>query len=102
MPEHTIEQVDDGSEGAFVIANPDGEPRYFAEMTYYWRDGTMVIVHTGVRPELQRQGVARKLVNAAIAHARDRGFRIDPKCPYAASVFDKDPEGLSDVLFVRG
>ena len=98
MTENAIQRIDAGGGGSFIIPNPGGgEPRYWAELTYRWRDGVMVILHTGVREQLQGRGVARKLVEAAIAAARAESFRIEPQCSYAASVFEKAGDELADV-----
>lgn len=98
----TIETLDDGHQGGFVIANPSGgEPRWWAELTFLRRDdGAVVITHTGVRSELRGQGVARKLVDHAIADARARGYRIVPVCSYARRVFDELGDAVADVQAV--
>jgi predicted GNAT family acetyltransferase len=101
VSDHTIEQVDDGNNGAFVITNPDREPPHLAEMEYYWREGAMVITHTGVRPQLQHQGVARRLLDTAVAQARERGFRIRPLCKYVRATFDAEPDAFVDVRYER-
>ena len=69
-----------------------------AEMTYSKAGDTMLIIdHTEIAPELQGQGVGRKLLDVIVAHARERSLRILPLCPYAKSVFDKDAS-IRDVL----
>ena len=44
--------------------------------------------------------VARRLVDAAVAWARETGTRVVTVCPYARSVFDKDAS-IRDVLAER-
>ena len=53
--------------------------------------------HTEVLPALQGKGVARQLLDAFVAWARQSGTRIIATCPYAAAQFRKDPS-LGDVL----
>ena len=93
-----VELLEADAGGAFVIRNAPGlEPELRAEMTWSWREGVMVIHHTGVRPELRGRGVAGRLVQAAVTMARRDGFRIEPRCPFAARAFDKAGGGYDDV-----
>ena len=63
-----------------------------------WRDASdsdgavKVVDHTFVPPEARGQGLAMKLVEAAIADARLHGHRIAPLCPYVVSAFGRHPE----------
>ena len=80
--------------GVYAIVRDE---QRLAELTYRWRDGVMVIDHTGVRPALRGQGVAGRLVDAAVADARAEGFRIQPLCSYVAHQFRRDEEAVADV-----
>lgn len=94
--EHMIVQhQENGSKGAFYV---EQEGERLAEMTYSWA-GTdkFIIDHTDVSDRLRGQGVGRHLVDTAVQFARDREVKIIPLCPFAKSVFDKDPE-IRDVL----
>ena len=82
--EHIIERTDSPAGGRYAIDLGDG---YEAEMTYRWRDGVMVINHTGVPRPFEGRGIALKLVKRAIADARKESFRIDPVCPYVELQF---------------
>ena len=44
------------------------------------------------------RGVARALLDAAVAFARENGYKIRPVCPYAEKVLNRD-SSFSDVLF---
>lgn len=93
--ELVIQQEDRDVGGAFFV---EGEGRRLAELTYTRSDPrTVVLVHTEVSSALQGRGVARKLVDHAVAWARRSGTRLVPECSYARSVFDRNPE-LADVL----
>lgn len=76
--------------GRYVI---DLAPGIEAEMTYR-KDGSgpMTIDHTGVPPAFEGQGIASKLVHAAIADARAEGFTIRPVCSYVVAQFRRHPE----------
>lgn len=55
-----------------------GECQYTMERPDKW-----VIVHTGVRPEYNGRGIAKRLVECVIEAARERGAKIIPVCSYA-------------------
>jgi uncharacterized protein len=80
-------EVDDRG-GAFTITR-DG--KRIAELTYV-RSGESVIVinHTFVDESLRGHGIARKLLDAAVAWARTNQVRIIPECSYARVVFARD------------
>lgn len=90
-----IQHEERGDAGAFFI---EGQGRRLAELSYR-RSGPqrVVLVHTEVSSLLQGRGVARKLVDHAVAWARQGGTKLTPECSYARSVFDKNPD-LRDVL----
>jgi uncharacterized protein len=90
-----IGQEERGSKGSFFI---DKDGVRAAEMTYSRAgDTTFIIDHTEVSAALRGTGAGRKLVEAAVAWARRDSLRIIPLCPFASSVFAKDP-ALRDVL----
>ena len=93
----TIQHEDGPTEGGFYLRADDPTADPLGELTYRWDDGVMTILHTGVRPVLRGQGQARRLVEAAIAKAREDGFRIRPVCSYAARVFQDQGDTLGDV-----
>ena len=55
------------------------------------------IVHTGVRPGNEGQGIAKKLVLKVIEEARERDVRIHPVCSYAVKLMTGKDE-YKDVL----
>ena len=90
-----VQQQDDQKKGAFFI---EQEGDRLAEMTYSWAgDDKFIIDHTDVSDSLRGQGVGRHLLDAAVNFAREKHVKIIPLCPYAKSVFDKDPS-IHDVL----
>ncbi len=71
----------------------DEHQKKIAVMNYIMTNNkTMLIEHTIVDEQLSGQGVARKLVDAGVAFAREKGFKIIPQCSYANAVFNKTPE----------
>jgi predicted GNAT family acetyltransferase len=90
-----IQHAEANGRGAFFIER-DGVRR--AEMTYSRVDPSIVIVdHTEVSQALQGLGVARKLLDATVAWARESKTKIIATCPYAKAQFEKDAS-IRDVL----
>jgi len=88
--ELTVTREDGATRGRYVIALSPGAE---AEMTYRkGADGTMIIDHTGVPPAFEGRGIAARLVNHAIADARQNGFKITPLCSYVVAQFRRHPE----------
>jgi predicted GNAT family acetyltransferase len=84
-----------GDRGAFIVER-DGER--LGEQTYQrLGEHRIVIDHTEVSPALQGQGVARRLLDTAVAWARSTGTRVEATCPYARAQFLKDPS-IQDIF----
>lgn len=93
--DHVISHEETGHRGAFFVAQ-DGER--LAEMTYSRANESLVIIdHTEVSEVFRGQGVARQLLDAAVAWARQTGTKVLATCPYASARFAKDPS-IRDVL----
>ena len=91
-----IGHTDNGKKGSFKALS-DG--MLAGEMTYTWAGpGKFIIDHTEVDDAFSGQGVGKQLVMAAVDFARAKQVKILPLCPFAKSVFDKDPS-IEDVLF---
>lgn len=72
-------------------AGPDPQ-NPLAEITFTRRGNKrLVIDHTLTDPSLRGQGVARELVNAVVAYARENGFKLLATCPYARRLLS-EPE----------
>lgn len=90
-----IKNEDDGKHGKFYI---EIEGEELAKMTYTWAGPNKFIIdHTEVDDKLRGKGAGRQLVMAAVEFARKSDKKIMPLCPFAYSVFKRDPQ-LSDVL----
>ncbi|QNK61574.1 N-acetyltransferase [Pedobacter sp. PAMC26386] len=91
-----IEQANEEKKGCFKAIEDDKEAGI---MTYVWAGPSKIIIdHTEVGPDFSGKGVGKKLVLEAVKYARDTKIKILPLCPFAKSVFDKNPD-LQDVLF---
>jgi len=92
MSESDSVQIEEkGHRGAFFIAR---EGQRLAELTFSATpDGKLVILdHTDVSESLRGQGVARRLVEAAVLWARRTEVKLLPLCPFAKAVFDREPQ----------
>ena len=89
-----ITQHDDGKRGEFLAH--DGST-HVGELSYVWTDSaTLTIHHTGVIDAYKGQGIARQLLHAAVAFAREKNCKIVPVCSYVKAVFEKD-KSLGDI-----
>lgn len=84
----TIEHRAADHGGRFTLLHGQTE---IGELDYVWRSPTVMnIHHTGVREAYGGRGLARRLVDAAVAFARERDHRIAPTCSYAIKVLGDD------------
>jgi predicted GNAT family acetyltransferase len=89
-----IEHHEDAGRGGFYVEREDVR---LAEMTYARVDERLVIIdHTLVDERLRGLGVARRLLDTAVAWARATGTKLAATCPYAKAQFEKDAS-LADV-----
>ena len=63
-----------------------------AEVTFPAKDGVATIDHTFVADSLRGQGIAGKLMEAAVAKIQSDGNKIAATCSYAVSWLGKHPE----------
>lgn len=90
-----IQHRQEGKRGAFFIMENDV---VIAELTYGMTSpDTMLVSHTGVSPRLRGQGIAMKLVKAAVEWARENNIKVIPQCSYVRWAFEVKPE-LADVM----
>ncbi len=87
----SVQVEEKGHRGAFFV---EEEGRRLAELTFSATpDRKLVILdHTEVSESLRGQGIARKLVGAAVAWARQTNVKLMPLCPVAMAVFDREPQ----------
>lgn len=89
-----IRHTEDDSSGLFT-AWIDGKQA--GEMTYLRRTDAMAINHTQTFAGFEGQGIARRMVLAAVDFARSNGRKIKPLCSYAAAVLTRTDE-YKDIL----
>jgi predicted GNAT family acetyltransferase len=95
--------VNEGAAAPSVVDRPDQRrfvaelDGHTAELVYRAEPGRLVLVHTGVSPELQGRGIGGALVRAAIARAADQGLTVVPWCPFAREWLRAHPDAASGV-----
>ena len=86
-----IKHVEKGGRGGFLVRDEDG--KRIAEMTYVAAgDSAFIIDHTEVDRSLRGQGVAEKLLDAAVKHARDNKLNIHATCQFALKKLQEGDE----------
>ena len=89
-----IQHTDSATRGRFY-AERDGQ--LLGELTYSRAgEDAAILDHTLVTDLARGTGLGRRLVDTAVAWARAGGIKLIPLCPYARSVFERDPS-LADV-----
>lgn len=79
------------AKGGEYQARLTGSP-HVGRLTWVAQGNVHLADHTLVPPELGGRGIAGKLVEALVADARARGFRVKPACSYVVAAFAKHPE----------
>jgi predicted GNAT family acetyltransferase len=94
-PQYAITHEEDARGGEFLLTV---EGREAGELSYARRDDALVVFnHTGVRPEYEGHGWARRLFDAAVTWARDTDTKVISTCSYASAQFRRD-KASQDVL----
>ena len=71
------------------ITSVDGHDAF---VEYEREGGVLAITHTVVPPEIGGRGIAARLVEAALDHARAGHMKVRPRCDYAAAYLARHPE----------
>jgi uncharacterized protein len=89
-----VQHNEQGGRGEFFI---ERNGTRIAEMTYRRTSESAILIdHTEVDPSLRGGGVARQLLDAAVAWARQNQIKITPACSYVVAQFARD-RSLHDV-----
>lgn len=63
-----------------------------AELDYRLRGDTVSMVHTGVPPAFQGQGIAAIITKHALDWARDNDYKVIPSCSFVRTYIERHPE----------
>ena len=69
-----------------------------AKLEYEVDGGRLLLLHTEVPEVFRGQGVAARLVEAALAKAGEDKLTIVPWCPYARRWLKEHPERIGDAF----
>jgi predicted GNAT family acetyltransferase len=61
-------------------------------VAYEVADKVLVLTHTVVPDAIGGRGIAARLVQAALDHARSQGLQVEPRCSYADAWMRRHPE----------
>lgn len=86
--------VDENGFGHFNIY--DGEEE-LGEMEVKISEKDLTVYHTEVQPKAEGKGLAKKLLEALVAHARKNALQIIPLCSYVHLQFKRHPEEYADI-----
>ncbi len=87
-------KIDERNRGSFFIEQ-DG--RQLAELDFEVKNNVLNAYHTGVRPELEGQGIAGKLFDEMVKYARENNYTVIPSCSYILAKFRRNPDGFADI-----
>jgi predicted GNAT family acetyltransferase len=60
-----------------------------AYLSYVESEGSLVIEHTIVPPDMEGRGVGGELVKAAVAYAHDKDLTLEATCSFARSWLER-------------
>ncbi len=87
-------RIDDQKRGSFFI---EQEGRQIAELDFEVKENLLNAYHTGVRPQMEGQGIAARLFDNMVRYARDKGYKVIPSCSYILVKFRRHPELYHDI-----
>lgn len=64
-------------------------------LDYTLTNNIMTITHTGVPQALSGRGLAGQITQFALEHAKQKGWKVVPRCSYAAVYIQRHPEYAS-------
>ena len=87
-------KLNEEGDGAFYIM--EGAEQ-MGEMVINIKGSNLTAYHTEVLPKAEGKGVAKKLLNAMVEHARQNKLKVIPLCPYVHLQFKRHTEDYEDV-----
>lgn len=87
-------ELDKKQHGAFNVYEED---KKMGEMTVSIKGDLLTVYHTGVEPEAEGKGFAKKLLEEMTAYARENKMMVLPLCPYVHAQFKRRPDEYTDI-----
>ena len=88
-------KLNDKGRGTFTIRGDNDSQ--IGEMEVAVSSTDLVVYHTGVIPEEEGKGYAKKMFNAMLDYARERKLHVVPLCKYVHAQFENNPDDYKDV-----
>lgn len=66
--------------------------RQVAFVEYLQAGNNIVFAHTEVPPQLEGQGIGNKLAKFVLDYGVEKGYEIQPLCPFIAAYVKRHPE----------
>jgi len=86
--------VDETGNGAFSVT--EGSER-IGEMVVSISGDVLTVYHTEVSSAAEGKGVAKEMLNAMVAYARENKKKVIPLCPYVHAQFKRHPNDFADL-----
>ena len=87
-------RLNDSNRGAFFIERDGAE---VAKMEIGIAGENMTVYHTEVSETLKGQGIASKLLEEMVRHARTNNLKVIALCPFVSAQFKRHPEKYADI-----
>lgn len=82
--------------GSFLI---EENGKQIAELDFELKQDVLNAYHTGVKPELEGQGIAGKLFDEMVKYVRENNYRVIPSCSYILAKFRRNPDKFQDIWY---
>jgi uncharacterized protein len=86
--------TDAKGQGGFYIM--EGEEQ-LGEMAISISGEKLTVYHTEVVEKAGGRGLAKKMLETMVAHARSNGLKVIPLCPYVHAQFKRHPLDYADI-----
>jgi predicted GNAT family acetyltransferase len=63
-----------------------------AVLEYQVEGQQVIFTHTEVPEQFEGQGIASQMARTALAHAREKGYKVVPACEFMQVYLDRHPE----------
>lgn len=87
-------ELDEKQHGAFTI---NSDEKKLGEMVIGIKNELLTVYHTGIEPEAEGKGFAKKLLDEMVEYARKNNLMVLPLCPYVHAQFKKHPDEYQDI-----
>ena len=88
----------DGNEGAFIVLE-NGEQ--LGEMVISIAEEKLTVYHTEVADKAGGKGLAKKMFEAMISHARKEHLQVLPLCTFVQAQLKRNPANYADLWTAR-